>query len=176
MPDLPTDEDHVVYISSTIDPDSGAAACLMQWGTMHVLLTPEVTLTTARDLMAAAAHAEADIALIDALRTSVKADMDTIGHLLMDVRARRPALPGKAALRISAVAGAKTGKPYVHIARGSVKRELDPDNAREMALHWTEAAVAAQIDVRLRYALGEWGHITPTDINQLFGMMREIQR
>jgi len=171
----PATED-VVHISSTVDPEDRTAACLLEWGTLKALLKPPVVLATARDLMAAAAHAETDIALIDTLRTSVKADMTTIGHLLMDVRAHRPALPGKAALRISAVAGAKTGQPYVHIARGSLKRELDPATAREMALHWTEAAIAAQIDVRLRYALGEWDHLTTADIEPLFELLRKAQR
>lgn len=175
MPDLPTD-DHVCSIRSTTDPRDGTAACLMQWGTITALLTPEATLTTARDLMTAATHAETDIALVKVFRTDMKADMDTVGFVLREVRAGRPPLPGKAALRISAIAGAKTGKPVVHIARGSMKGELPPGEARQMAQHWTEVAVAAQIDVRLRYALGEWSHLTPTDIEHLFDTMRKVQR
>lgn len=170
------DANHICHISSTIDPADRTAACLMEWGPLQALLKPPVVLTTARDLMAAAAHAEADIALIKTLSTSIKADLTTIGLLVMDVRAHRPAPPGKAALRIEAVAGAETVQPYVTIARGSMKGQMAPDVAREMALHWTETAVAAQIDVRLRYALGEWGHITPADIERLFYLMREVQR
>ncbi|PZG77141.1 hypothetical protein C1I97_37170, partial [Streptomyces sp. NTH33] len=81
-----------------------------------------------------------------------------------------------AALRIEAVAGVTTGLPHVNIARGSMKGQLTPDEARQMAAHWTEAAVAAQIDVRLRYALGEWDHLTTDDIEQLFTILQKTHR
>ncbi|EPD63160.1 hypothetical protein [Streptomyces sp. HGB0020] len=77
---------------------------------------------------------------------------------------------------MAAAAGAKTGKPWVHIARGSMKGELDPDQARQMAAPWTEAAIAAQIDVRLRYALGELDQLTPDDIDAVFGRLQSLQR
>lgn len=169
------DDQRVCYIRSTID-DDGKAACLLEWGPVQALLTPPVVLNTARDLMAAAANAETDIALIRVFRSGLKLDMTTIGHMVRDVRAERPAPAGKSALRIEAVAGAKTGLPYVHIGRGSMKGALSPDEAREMAQHWTEAAAAAQIDVRLRYALGEWDHLLPADIERLFTLLREVQR
>lgn len=170
-----TTDDHIVYIGSATDAN-GKAACLLQWGKITKLLTPETVLTTARDLMAAAAAAETDIALVDSFRATLKLDMNTIGRIVLDIRKRRPMPKGKAALRISAVAGQRTHKPYVHVGLGSLKRELDPDEAREMALHWTEAAVAAQIDVRLRYALGEWNHLNPAQIEQLFTTLQGVQR
>ncbi|MGW0993509.1 hypothetical protein ACWD5V_09400 [Streptomyces sp. NPDC002523] len=166
----------VCYIRSTTDPEDGTAACLLEWGPIQALLTPDVVLTTARDLTAAAAHAETDIALIRVFRSGLTLDMTTIGHMVRDIRAERPAPTGKTALRIEAVAGAKTGRPYVHIARGSMKGQLSPDEARQMALHWIEAAVAAQIDVRLRYALGDWDHLTPADVDQLFTLLQKVQR
>jgi hypothetical protein len=170
-----TADDHTAYIRSTTD-DNGKAACHLQWGTVTKLLTPETVLTTARDLMAAAAAAETDIALIDSFRTTLQLDINTIGHMILDIRKRRPTPKGKTALRISAVAGARTAKPYVHIARGPMKGELDPDEARQMAQHWTEAAIAAQIDVRLRYALGEWNHLDTTAIENLFTLLQKTQR
>lgn len=164
------------WIRSTIDPDTRKAACLLRWGRIEALLTPETTLTTARDLMTAAAYAETDIALLDWCRHSLKIDANTAGHMALDIRARRPAPTGHSALRIEAVAGVKTGKPYVNIARGSMKAQLDPDGARDMAGHWTEAAIAAQIDVRLRYALGEHPGITDSDIEQIFVRLQALQR
>lgn len=169
------DTDYIVYVSSTLD-DAGKAAVLMQWGAIQAVLTPEVTLTTAQDLMAAASNAEADIALIKAFREELRLDDHVLGRMLQGVRSRRPHAGGKAALRIEAVAGMKTGLPYVNIGRGSMKRQLDPATAREMALHWTEAAVAAQIDVRLRYALGEWDKLNVVEIEELFTLMREAGR
>lgn len=170
-----TDTDYVVYVSSTVD-DGGKAAVLMQWGRIEAVLTPEVTLTTARDLMAAASNAEADIALIKTCREVLELDDGQLGMFLRDVRSRRPQAPGKAALRIEAVAGTNTGMPYVHIGRGSMKRQMDPATAREMALHWVSAAVASQIDVRLRYALGEWDKLNVVEIDELFALMRDAGR
>lgn len=169
------DLDYTVYVRSTID-DNGKAAVLMQWGTIQAVLTPEVTLTTARDLMAAAAAAEADVALIRTSREVLQLTDSMLGHLLQDVRSRRPTPHGKTALRIEAVAGMKTGLPYVNIGRGSMKRQMDPDTAREMASHWIQTAVAAQIDVRLRYALGEWDKLNVVEIEELFALIQKTGR
>lgn len=172
----PQADEHVAYIRSTIDPDTRKAACLLQWGPVQALLTPEVTLDTARDLMAAAAHAETDIAILAWCRETLKTDLDTAGHMLLDIRANRPVAPGKAALRIEAVAGFKTGQPIVRVGRGSMKGDLSPDEARQMARHWTEAALAAQIDVRLRYVLGEQPRLTPDEIERIFANLQELHR
>ncbi|WP_405856148.1 hypothetical protein OG407_07315 [Streptomyces sp. NBC_01515] len=168
--------DDIAWIRSTIDPTTRKAACLLRWGQVEALLTPEVTLTTARDLMTAAAYAETDVATLDWCRRSLKIDAITAGRMVLDIRKNRPAPTGRSALRIEAVAGADTGKPFVNVARGSLKAQLDPDGAREMAGHWTEAASAAQIDVRLRYALGEHPGITDADIEQIFARVRALQR
>lgn len=166
----------IAYIRSTIDPETGKAACLLKWGPVEALLQPEVVLNTARDLMAAAAGSETDIALIQSLREDIHAQDDVVGGMLTAVRRRRAVPAAKVALRIAAVAGAKTGKPYVHIARGSMRGELDPDEAREMAQHWTEAAVAAQIDVRLRYVLADMDQLTADDVDGIFGKLQSLQR
>lgn len=171
-----TDTHPTAYIRSTIDPETGKAACLFVWGPVQSLLQPDVVLTTARDLMAAAAAAETDIAFLAWCRQTLKVDVQTAGHMLLDIRAARPAPTGKTALRVEAVAGARTGLPLVHIARGSQKGELDPNEARQMAQHWIETAMAAQIDVRLRYALGEQPGLTSGDIEQIFTQLQSLQR
>jgi len=165
-----------VFIRSTIDTRDGTAACLLTWGPIEALLTPAKTLATARDLMAAAAHAEADIAVLGWCTETLRVDEQTAGQMILDIRGRRPAPPAATALRIHAVAGYNTRRPYVHISRGSQKGELTPDEARQMAQHWTEAAAAAQIDVRLRYALGEWDHLTESEIEDLFRLLQETHR
>jgi hypothetical protein len=170
-----TNTDYTVYVASTLD-DAGKAAVLMKWGVLEAVLTPEVTLTTARDLMAAAAAAEADIALIHTGREVLQLTDPMLARLMADVRSRRPKPVGKTALRIESVAGMKTGQPYVNIGRGSMKRQMDPDTAREMANHWTQAAIASQIDVRLRYALGEWDKLNVVEIEELFTLMRDTGR
>jgi len=169
------EDQHVCYVRSTTD-DNGKAAVLLEWGALQALLTPAIVLTTGRDLMAAAAAAETDIALIETLRKDLRLDDHAIGGMLSAIRARRPAPQGKPALRIAAVAGSKTGKPYVTIARGSMKGQLSPDEARDMAMHWVQTAVAAQIDVRLRYALGEWDRLSMVEIEDLFKLIQEAQR
>lgn len=169
------DTDYTVYVRSTLD-DDGKAAVLMQWGPIQALLTPEATVNTALDLMAAASASESDIALIRTGRDVLRLDDNAIAHLLRDVRIRRPKPQGKTALRIEAVAGMKTDQPYVNIGRGSMKRQLDPGTAREMAGHWIQTAVAAQIDVRLRYALGEWDKLDVVEIEELFTLIQQTGR
>lgn len=169
-----TDND-VCHIRSTTD-DAGRAACLMQWGPIEALLAPAVVTATARDLMAAAISAETDIALIEAFRQDIGANDEMLAVVLPAVRGRRPLTPTKVALRIEAVAGARTGLPLVHIGRGSQRGQLSPDGARGMALQWIETATAAVIDVRFRYALGEWDRLTADDIERLFTLARAAQR
>lgn len=168
-------DDTVCYVQSTLD-DDGKAAVLMQWGPIQALLTPDTVFTTARDLMAAAVAAETDIALIESLRKGVRVDDAVLGAMLTDVRSRRPAPKGKTALRIAAVAGANTGKPWVTIARGSQSGQLTPGEARDMAVHWIQTAVAAQIDVRMRYALGEWDRLNVVEVEELFKLIQEAGR
>ncbi|WP_340382286.1 hypothetical protein U5640_36290 [Streptomyces sp. SS7] len=171
------DHTHDIRIRSTLDPRTRTPACLLDWGlAVQTLLTPDVVVTTARDLMNAATHAETDIAFLDWCRTTLKVDAQTAGHMLLDIRTARPTPTGKTALRIEAVAGIRTGNPLVHVGRGSMKAELTPDEARTMAVDWTKVAVAAQIDARLRYALGEWDRLTAADIEHLFTILQSVDR
>ncbi|WP_262059710.1 hypothetical protein [Streptomyces sp. STR69] len=172
---MPEEQCDGCWIESTLD-DTGKAACLLKWGPIRALLMPPVVLATARDLMSAAISAETDIALIGAFREEFRADDQMLGTVLKEVRERRPVLPTPSALRIHAVAGARTGKPLVHIGRGSMRGELTPDEAREMAVHWIQTATAAQIDVRLRYALGEWGRLNVVEVEELFALIRGVGR
>ena len=169
-------DDRTAYIRSTVHPETRKAACLLDWGPVHALLEPDVVLNTARDLTAAAAAAEMDIAFLAWCRQTLKVDTLTAGHMLRDIRAARPAPTGKTALRIEALAGIRTGLPLVHIARGSMKAELSPGEARAMAGHWTEAAMAAHIDVRLRYVLGDFPKLTPGDVDDIFAKLQKVQR
>jgi hypothetical protein len=166
----------IATIRSSVDPATGKAACLFRWDTVEALLQPDVVVNTARDLMAAAAGAEADVALVRSLREDIRAEDDIVGAMLAAVRRRRGVPAARVALRIAAVAGAKTGKPYVHIGRGSMEGQLTPDEAREMAQHWTQAAVAAEIDSRLRYVLGELEQLAPGDVEEIFAKLQSLQR
>lgn len=172
---MPDHEHDTCWIESTLD-DTGKAACLLRWGPIRALLTPPAVLAAARDLVTAAISAETDIALIDVFREELRADDELLGMVLTRVRQRRPMPPAPVALRIQSVAGARTGQPLVHIARGSMRSELTPAEARDMASQWTQAAVAAQIDVRLRYALGEWDRLNVVEIEDLFSRIREAGR
>jgi hypothetical protein len=53
-----------------------------------------------------------------------------------------------------------------------MKGALTPDEARTMALHWTETALAAQIDARLRYVLGEYPQLGTSDVEDIFAGLR----
>jgi hypothetical protein len=169
------DPDSVCYIASTVD-DDGKAACLLDWGPIQALLPIEVVLATAQDLMAAAARAETDVDLINAFRGDFNADDRMVAVVLTKVRGRRSSPNVKVALRIEAVAGRETGRPYVVTSRGSMRGQLSPDEARAMAVQWIDAAAAARIDVRLRYALGEWDHLDVVQVEELFDKLRKVQR
>lgn len=160
-----------ILISSAVDPDTARGACLVKWGPLQVMLSPELVLNTARDLVAAASNAEADIALIGVL-THARLGTHAIADILRSVRAERGMTPGTSALRVEAVAGANTGRAYVHIGRGSMRNSLSPDEARTMALAWTETAVAANTDARLRYVLGEYPQLSPDDVAGIFTGLR----
>jgi hypothetical protein len=168
VPDIET-----IDIRSTVT-DTGQAACLLQWADNAALLDPTVVLNTARDLHTAAARAETDIATMHVLRNKVGMDWHGAAAMVADIRTARPMSSGKVALRIEAIAGAKTGLPYVHIHRGSLSSSMSPDVAREMATNWIEVAVAAQLDVRLRYVLGEYDQLTPGDIEDVFTSLRRV--
>lgn len=170
-----TDSDRVCLIRSTLD-DQGKAACLVTWGSLRSIATPAAVLGTARDLTAAAAGAEADVALISGLREDFHMQDGGVGAILNAARVRRALPPMPSFLRVHTVAGAHTGQALVHIGRGSMEGELTPDEARDMALHWTEAAVAAQLDARIRYALGEWGALDPDDVDRFFTILQGLQR
>lgn len=166
-----TDEDEI-HILSGVHPDTGAAVCVLEWGPMTAVLEPELVLTTARDLHAAACNAEADIAMIRVLQDMMRGNIQATATIVREVRAQRPVTPGRAALRIEAVAGVATGMPYVHIGRGSMKGSMSPDEARDMALKWTETAVAAYNDARLRYVLGEFPQLSNDDKDGIFAGLR----
>lgn len=161
-----------ILIRSGVDPETGAGLCFLTWGKLRVKLDPQLVLNTARDLHAAAARAESDIALFRVL-SAVPIDTHIVAGVVRDVRNERGMLPGKSALRIEAIAGLHTGLPYVHAARGSQKHRMSPDEARAMALAWTETAVAAYSDSRLRYVLGEYPQLSPADVDGIFtGLLR----
>lgn len=167
-----TGADDSVNIYSGVHPDTGAAICVLEWGPISVALEPELVLNTARDLHAAACSAESDIAMIRVLRDMTRGNLEATATIVREVRGQRPITPRPSALRIEAVAGHATGQPYVHIGRGSMKGSMSPDEARDMALHWVETAVAAQNDARLRYVLGEYPQITPADVDGIFAGLR----
>jgi hypothetical protein len=59
----------------------------------------------------------------------------------------------------------------------TIAAEYETDAAlAEAGQDMTEAAIAAQIDVRLRYALGEWNHLDATAIENLFALLQKTQR
>jgi hypothetical protein len=172
---MTTETSDGVWLNSSADPETGAPVCVVECTTggktIARIIEPETAMNTARELCAAAASAEVDIAMMKVLR-SLDAPDHVIGGLLRDIRQARPMPEGKVALRIAAVAGYHTMQPYVRIGLGSLNAELTPDGARQMAQHWTEAAAAAQIDARLRYVLGGIEALNGDDIEDVFYQVR----
>lgn len=175
------DEQDIISIASTSDPLTGAPQCLLEWGTITKALSVQETLLTARGLMAAAIAAETDKALMEELtdsRGGLGLDFQTAGQILLGVRERRGTIArpsGRAALRIEAVYGARMKLPRVYVGRGWMKTDMSPDEARQMGQHWVETAVAASVDVRVRYAMGEGG-LDIVAIDDIFKAAQELQR
>ncbi|MFJ2774641.1 hypothetical protein [Streptomyces sp. NPDC087300] len=166
-------DDNTMYIEGAADPTNGRPVCLIRWGAVQAEIPVEQVFATARDLAAAAVAAETDKALMEELMDPKRLalDLQTAGQLLVKVRERRDSIPrqqgaARAALRIGAVYGVRTKLPLVHIARGSMNGELSPDEARQMAQDWNEAAVASVLDARFRYAMGDVGmdHVAIEDV------------
>lgn len=163
-------------IESAVHGPTGRPGCIMRWGTRSTALELDVVNATARELYAAASYAETDLGLMRLLRDDVRMELGAIGALLRDVRAARPTPEGKVALRVEYIVGANTDMPYVHIHRGSMEASLSPDAARLMADHWTAAAVAAGLDARLRYVLGEFDQLATADVDAIFTALRHTGR
>lgn len=167
-----TAQDTTLHLQSGVHAQTGAGMVFLHWGTVHAMIDPALALETAADLHAAATRAETDIALIDVLTNRVGMDLRGTAMMLQDVREKRAMPSGKSALRVSAVAGAGTGKPYVHIARGSMKGSMTPDEARAEATNWAETATAARFDARLRYVLTDYPQLSAVDIDGIFTGLR----
>jgi hypothetical protein len=165
------DDGSTMYIQSGVHIDTGRGICVLEWGDVRAMLEVPRVHDTAHALHTAATRAEDDIALINTLRDTGM-DMTTAVSVLADVRAARGPIPGRPALRVDVVAGANTGLPFVHIARGRMEAALTPDMAREEATRWTECAVASQFDARLRYVLGDYPQLTDLDVDRIFTDLR----
>ena len=96
--------------------------CLMTWGPLQVPLGIDVVRNTARELLAAAAGADADEALIAEFRETLNAPDHLVGHMLSRVRERRgknTLAPGAVALQIETGVSATRWVGFVKIRRGS---------------------------------------------------------
>lgn len=149
-----------IWIESTADPTTGRPMCLVRWGEKEKLVESERVIATARELFGAAASAEADVALLESLR-SLDVPDEFIGAMIRHAREARAGLRmpegAKPVFRIGALAGGRTGLPLVSVELGSHELTMDTAAAREVASDWYETAVASMLDVRIRYVLGDHG-------------------
>jgi hypothetical protein len=149
-----------IWITSAADPTTGAPCCHVVWGEKSKLVPSERVVATARELHAAAAAAEDEVALLGSLRL-IGAEDQSLYAMLVDIRGRRAELRmpegPKPIFRIGAFAGAKTGKPLVQIELGSQQLTISAEDARKTGSDWYTTAVASILDVRIRYVLGEHG-------------------
>lgn len=147
-----------IWIESTMDSTTGRPMCFVHWGDKQKLVETERVIATARELFAAAAAAEADVALVEFLREADLPDR-AVGVALMRAREvrgklRMPEGP-KPVFRIGAIAGANTGLPLVSIGLGSREDTMDVQSTRSLASDWYETAIASILDVRIRYTLAD---------------------
>lgn len=160
--------DTVLHIRSSAHPD-GRPCLLLSWhGHDWVAETTEIA-TTARDLAAAAATAEAEANLMSVLTPLVGRDISV--EVLLDVRAKRPPRYGsKATLFVEPIVSAVTLAASVTLRRGKKEGKLSPDEARQMAQDWTEALIAAEQDANVRAVLRAIGVDEP-GVEGFFGQL-----
>jgi hypothetical protein len=167
-----------IWIESTMDPSTGRPMCFIRWGEKEKVVEVERVIATARELFAAAAAAEADVALVASFRSLDLPD-SLIGATLMHAREQRGQLRmpegPKPVFRIGAIAGAKTGLPLVSIGLGSRELTMDTQGARDVASDWYETAVASMLDVRIRYTLGDHG-FNIVAVEQFMSDMSKLNR
>jgi hypothetical protein len=169
----PENVNEIITINSATHPETGKAICIIKFGHMRKMAEPDIILNTARELNAAAEAAEIDVALMKVVLDDLELPDAACAAIMSKAREARPMPGGKVALRIEAVAGYHTRKPYIHVGLGSTKGSLEPNEARQMAQHWTEAAVTSHFDARLRYVLSDFDQLTEHDIENIFqGMLK----
>jgi hypothetical protein len=173
--------DETVFIGweAGSEPTTGEPLVVMHWAHKVKPYPVDRVLATARDVYAAAAAAEADAAVFATATGSLGVDERTAAMLMRDVREHRTALQerggAKPVLRVGAVFGAKTRRALVQFHSGSLNITISASEARENATRMVEAAVAASIDVRFRYALGEVG-LDVVAIEDVFKAVRGLDR
>jgi hypothetical protein len=169
-----TDPNDIIHIASGADPETGKAACFLEWQHIRKILDPDVILNTARELAGAAAAAEADAGVLRFLREEISAPDAAVAAVLGKIREARQMPEGRVALRIEAAAGHSSMRPHVRIGLGSINAAIAPADARAMAQQWNELAISAHLDARLRYVLGSIDKIEHGDIEDIFRRVRAV--
>lgn len=159
-----------------------SAACLISWGPLEWYADAEVVTQTAQDLMTCATYAD----LIGELLSK-----DFEGHvitgmvesMLSSAFAARPHVMGgmlgsEQTLGMMPAGSSERKAGVVMFKRGSMAGSLTPDGARQMATHWTEAALVARHDelvgMALEDVLGAAGVEKVSAMLEYMGAMRSL--
>lgn len=151
--------------------------CLITWDVKELKITCSQVRDLAAAMMAAAARAEAEAAVVATLRRAHVGDQG-VGVFVADMRAHYdPRILGtKDALTLVPGVSLFDGTPFVHANMSPYEpSRWSPEELRDTAAEWTQVAEAAERDSILTYALAEATDLTKQDIERLFGVMRDVR-
>lgn len=168
-----TDDDPGILIESTRGPDD-EPVCLITWGPHQLYASVAAVRETAGDLMACAAYAEMMMVLVNRVKMPGNIASGLITDLL-DGRAKRY-LGSPDTVTMIPAGSTRTGTAHILLKRGSMRDELVPREAREMALQWLQVAEGTETDQLLAEALRATGLATVDGQARLFGYLRELRK
>lgn len=163
-----------LWIESARAMNGNTPSCIITWGPLQFISPVSAVRDTALDLMACAVYSEFMIELC--VRAQIPPEIvSRITTSLLGGRKKR-FFGDKTNITLMPAGSSERQEPMVLIRRGSRKGYLTPDQARETALDWMEAAAVTESDTLLGQALGEFPDLVDLDAaDRIFERMRELR-
>lgn len=168
------DEARITITAGSDSPPS----CLVTWNAREMVLPCPQVGELARDMVAAAARAEAEAAAVHVFRVRLGAPDGVVGGYIADLRAAygQRELGVRGLLTLVPGVSLFDGSPFVHArVKPYEPLRLPPDVLRSMAMDWLVCAESAERDAILRYALADTTDLTAEQIADVFAAMRNVR-
>jgi hypothetical protein len=161
-----------IWIESTLNPD-GEPACGLTWGALQWYAPVPDVRETAIDLVTCAAYSEMMMEMVTGAGIPPHVVSGFAGILLSG--RDKPFFGAATTMTLLPAGSSKRRQGFVLLKRGSLKGELFPDEAREMAMHWLAAAEATEADQLLAEALRA-AAVSDSGQATVFGYLRELRK
>ena len=165
-----TDSDSI-WIESTRGPDD-EPCCLITFGPLQAYASVDDVRTTALDLITCAAYSELMMTMV--VKVSLSAGVVSRFATELLSGAGRSYFGAKTTLTLLPAGSTRRREALVLLKRGSQAGELNPDEARAMALRWLAVAEATESDQLVSEALRATGS-DEAGTEKVFGYLRELR-